>query len=163
MHRINQNKADREPYYIQIAKEQAKKATCMRSRCGAIIVRGNSIIGYGYNSPPRDLESQRRCNRKEETPKNFKSDVTCCIHAETRAINDALSHNSDKLPSSTLYFIRIDFTGNILKSKDPYCTYCSKAVLDAGISKFVLLREEGICIYDTDEYNNLSYLSKRIR
>jgi hypothetical protein len=29
--------------------------------------------------------------------------------------------------------------------------------LDVGISEFVLWHEQGITIYDTDEYNNLSF------
>ena len=29
--------------------------------------------------------------------------------------------------------------------------------LDAGIKKFVLWHEQGICIYDTEEYNEISF------
>jgi len=35
--------------------------------------------------------------------------------------------------------------------------YSSKMALDNNISKFVLLHKEGIGVYDTEEYNNLSF------
>lgn len=85
------------------------------------------------------------------------TDKTCCVHAEQRAIMDALRKNSEKLSGSRLYFIRLDKAGNTSKAGKPYCTICSKMALDAGISEFVLWHEEGICVYDTEEYNTLSY------
>lgn len=42
----------------------------------------------------------------------------------------------------------------------PYCTHCSRLALDAGIAEFVLWHNEGIAVYPTDEYNNLSYRYK---
>ena len=59
-----------------------------------------------------------------------------------------------------IYFIRIDEQGNKLKSKDLKCTICSRAVLDAGISEFALYSENGVQIYDTEEFNRLSYQYK---
>jgi hypothetical protein len=43
------------------------------------------------------------------------------------------------------------------KSGKPYCTICSKSALDIGIKEFVLWHEDGICAYDTAEYNLLSF------
>lgn len=75
---------------IKKAAEIALKATCLRAKCGTIIVKNNEIIGTGINSPPGEKESQRRCiaDKKELHPKI--TDKTCCIHAEQRAIMDAL-------------------------------------------------------------------------
>ncbi|MBI5804039.1 hypothetical protein HY450_02240 [Candidatus Pacearchaeota archaeon] len=36
-------------------------STCKRSRCGAVIVKDNMIIGRGFNSPPQNKEENRRC------------------------------------------------------------------------------------------------------
>lgn len=47
--------------------------------------------------------------------------------------------------------------GLILKAGKPYCTICSKMALDVGIAEFVLWHEEGITVYDTKEYNELSF------
>jgi len=71
---------------------------------------------------------------------------------------DALRKNSDKLPDSRLYFVRLDGGGKPSRAGEPYCTICSKMALDAGISEFVLWHEKGVCVYNTEEYNTLSYL-----
>ena len=79
------------------------------------------------------------------------------MHAEQRAIMDALKHHPDKIAWSRLYFIRLDENGLPARSGEPYCTLCSKMALDAGIAEFVLWKEKGVCVYDTDEYIVFSY------
>jgi hypothetical protein len=73
---------------------------------------------------------------------------------------DALARNSDKIIGSRLYFMRLDEEDNLTRAGKPYCTICSKMSLDVGIQEFVLWHEDGICVYDTDEYNLLSYKYK---
>lgn len=142
--------------YIQLAAEIGKKATCERSQCGSVIVKDNQVIGEGFNSPPNNLESQRRCVNKKIDYDIKVTDKTCCMHAEQRAIMDALRKNPDKIKGSTLYFVRLK-DGIIQVAGKPYCTICSKMALDVGIKYFVLLHETGLKFYDTEEYNNLSY------
>ena len=97
---------------------------------------------------------------KDTLDKTFKSDKTCCIHAEQRAIMDALKDYPGQIRESRLYFIRLDDQNQPKKSGKPYCTICSKMALDAGISEFVLWHKEGITVYDTKEYNELSFQYK---
>lgn len=139
------------------AQMVANGSTCLRSKCGSIIIdQNNIIIGQGYNSPPLNAACSE-C-RKDSLPKDFKSDKTCCMHAEQRAVMSALKFRPETLVGSTIFFVRLDEKGDIKPSGEPYCTICSKMCLDAGISKFVLWKEkEGICIYDTHEYNELSF------
>jgi deoxycytidylate deaminase len=146
--------------HMNEAAEVAAQALCLRARCGTVIVKDGEVIGQGYNAPPGDDISARRCERKHELAPTFKSDKTCCIHAEQRAIMDALAHHSDKINGSTLYFTRVDDENKIIFSGEPYCTICSKMSLDAGIAEFVLWHESGITAYDTREYNELSFKSK---
>ncbi len=142
---------------IQLASE----STCHRSKCASIIIskehfdkEQNIIIGYGYNSMPCNKQSSTCA--KDFLPENFKSDKTCCVHAEQRAIMCALDQK-DKLKDSYLFFIRIDENNNPIPAGDPYCTICSKMALDVGISKFCLWHKEGWVAYDTEYYNNLSF------
>jgi len=137
------------------AAEIALNSCCLRSKCGSIIVNHGRIIGIGWNSPP----GNRRIKKcfKEDLPKDFISDKTCCIHAEDRAIRDALAKNPQELKGSRLYFIRLDKNNKITKAGSPYCTWCSKTALDAGIKEFVLWHEKGIAVYNTEEYNKLSF------
>jgi dCMP deaminase len=143
--------------FLLSAAEIAKRATCERARCGSVITSGKAIIGTGYNSPAGNLESQRRCGAHKDSLHDKVTDKTCCIHAEQRAIFDALKNHPDLIKGATLYFTRIDKTDKVKKSGKPYCTICSKSALDVGIRYFVLWHEDGICAYDTEEYNLLSY------
>ena len=141
--------------YMNKAAEIASNSNCLRSKCGSIIIKENEIIGLGFNSPPQNKKLEHCL--KDSLPENFKSDKTCCVHAEQRAIMDALRKNPDKLLGSVLYFIRLDEKGEKTKAGKPYCTFCSKMALDVGIAEFVLWHEQGICSYDTEEYNAISF------
>ena len=136
--------------FMYLAEQEARKASCLRSKCGSVIVKDKVIIGRGYNSPPLD-QILERC-WKDDLPTNFKSDKTCCIHAEQRAIMDVLVGNAEKMKNSRIYFIRLDLENKIIYANEPYCTICSKMALDVGIKEFVLWHEQGIAIYDTYEY-----------
>ena len=135
--------------------EQAKFALCHRSKCGSLIVVNNAfVIGRGFNAMPN--LKQTACF-KDSLPANFKSDKTCCIHAEQNAIMDALTNRERSIKGSTLYFIRLDENDQPKHSGQPYCTICSKLALEVGISKFVLWHKEGWTAYDTKYYNELSF------
>ncbi|MFO0765144.1 MAG: deaminase [Patescibacteria group bacterium] len=145
--------------WIESAAKLAREhSRCGRARCGSVIVLGDEVIGEGVNSPPGDIEGQSRCHRKDELKDGFKSDRTCCVHAEQRAVMDALKRRSEGLQGSMLYFVRLDENGEPKPSGQPYCTICSKMALDAGIAEFVLWHGKNELIaYDTLEYNDLSF------
>jgi deoxycytidylate deaminase len=145
------------------ASDAALKSTCVQRRCGSVIVKGGEVIGEGFNSPPADRESARRCLIEKGDYHERVTDKTCCVHAEQRAIIDALRRNPGKLEGSRLYFIDIE---NPKKGKNgdaipkragrPYCTMCSKLALDVGIAEIALWHESGVYVYDTEEYNKIS-------
>jgi deoxycytidylate deaminase len=138
-------------------QEIAQKATCTRSRCGSIIIKDDEVIGQGFNTPPAGLDSQRRCSNSKDSYHSKVTDKTCCVHAEQRAIMDALRNHPDKIVGSRLFFVRLGENGQAKTSRKPYCTICSKMALDTGVKEFVLWQTEGFCAYDTAEYNSLSY------
>jgi deoxycytidylate deaminase len=144
-------------YWIQEAVKEARHATCERSKCGSIIVTNGAIIGRGSNSPAGNDEGQRRCSADKTAYDRKVTDKTCCVHAEERAIMDALRTHSDNIVGSTLYFARLGEHGTLAPSGHPYCTLCSKMALDVGVAFFVLYHEDGPCAYDTRTYNTLSY------
>jgi len=141
--------------HILLAAMFAKQSKCLRSRCGSVIVNNGEVIGRGWNSPPGDIKPARCI--KDLLPAGFKSDRHCCVHAEQRAIKDALERNPGRVKGARLYFIRLDDQGTIKRSGKPYCTQCSKEALDNGLAEFVLYHDQGICVYDTKEYNELSF------
>lgn len=147
--------------YFEQAIEEAKKATCERRKCGSVVVSvDGEILGRGWNGPPAGDEAQRRCGRKSELHLEFKSDKTCCPHAEWRAIFAALRTRPDDIVGATLYFAAVDEVGNHVFVGEPYCTICSKIALDVGLSWFGLWHETGIRLYGTREYNDVSFAWK---
>lgn len=144
-------------HWMLEAAKVARKALCLNARCGTVIVKDGEIIGEGYNAPPLDDISNRMCDSKYDEPVKKNYDRTCCVHAEQRALMDAQKCNPEKLSGSTLYFVRINENGDILKSGMPYCTVCSRWALDLRVKYFTLWHEEGIKLYPTQEYNGLSY------
>ncbi len=158
----------------------AKLATCLRARCGAVVIsKHGRQLGFGYNHIPQkdaghllamytwirylgtirlQKPDKHLICRKDSLPVGFKSDKTCCIHAEQMAIIEALKNNgADDLNGGTIFFVRIDKDGNPEYAGEPWCTICSKLALDVGIERFVLYQVEGWTAYETEYYNELSF------
>lgn len=141
--------------FLACAAREAENSTCLRKKCGAVVVKDGKVIGKGFNSPPGDVVPSKCI--KNDLLVDFKSDRTCCVHAEQRAIMDALRHYPEEIEGSTLYFTILDNEGTMAKSGRPYCTICSKMALDVKIGRFVLWHKKGITVYKTDEYNRISF------
>ena len=147
--------------FMKQAAVVAQKSSCLRSKCGSVIVKSGIVIGEGCNGPAGG-EILHEC-RKDKLPPNFKSDMTCCMHAEERAIMQTLKEKGKEIEGARLYFIRLDDRGNLSKAGEPYCTICSKMSYDVGIAEFTLWHEKGICVYGSKEYNDISFASKATR
>ena len=46
-------RVSKENYYLDIAQTVAERATCLRRKFGAIIVKNDVIFSTGYNCAPR--------------------------------------------------------------------------------------------------------------
>lgn len=139
------------------AVKEARKSLCLNRKCGSVIVKGEVVVGGGYNAPPLDDEKNRTCLDAYEYSHKKNFDRTCCVHAEWRAIMDALRRNPEKITGSRMYFASVSEAGEPQISGRPFCTVCSRLALDSGISEFILWHTEGLTAYDTDEYNKTSY------
>jgi deoxycytidylate deaminase len=135
--------------------EVAAQALCVRVRCGAVVARGGLVLGVGRNDPP-DQRAPSYCG-KDDLPAGFRSDRTCCVHAEQNAILNALRAHPGQVAGARMYFLRIDGDGNPVRAGAPYCTICSKLTQAAGIAEFVLWHQHGMTVYNADEYNLLSF------
>ena len=140
----------------------AVKSLCLRRKCGSVVVKNGKIIGAGFNSPPQNKTELRICLDEYEIPAGFRHDRTCCVHAEQRAISEAVRGGED-MNGARIYFADVDSDGNMLRANTPKCTICSRAALDVGIAEFYLYGDDGVRSYPTDEYNRLSYEHKTPR
>lgn len=133
----------------------AKQSQCERALCGSVIVKYGKIIGKGFNGPAGN--EAKRCHDNYRIPENNKHDITCCVHAEIRAIHDAITNSPGDLNGASLYFIRLNSLREPTGAGTPYCTICSREALDAGLAEFGLWRDDHFQMYNTQVYNDLSY------
>lgn len=112
-------------YFLNIAKEVAKRSTCPRASVGAVIVRDNRILSTGYNGA---APGEPHC-----------IDVGClleyghcqrAIHAETNAVAQAAKFGIT-IDGATLYFW--DSLGRPAES----CVKCLQVMKAAGIIRIV--------------------------
>lgn len=137
----------------------ATYSNCLRLKVGAKIVKNingrDKDLSRAFNSPPGN--KQLEFCLKDSLPRDFKSDKTCCVHAEERAIIEASKNFSDYLLGSTIYLMKLDINNRIIFAEKPYCTICSKLALDYGIKEWVLWHKQGFYKYDAEEFNEISF------
>lgn len=144
--------------YLCLAEKEARRSICKNARNGAVIRNGRIVIGRGFNSPPLNKEEFRTCLDEYSIPKKkVKFDRTCCVHAEWRAVMDALKNHPKSIKGSKLYHVRLDEKGNAMKMDKPFCTTCSRIILDSGVGEFVARHKKGVVAFSTGEFNRLSY------
>ena len=143
--------------FLARAAEAAKESKCRKAHCGAIVVVDEQIVGRGYNAPPQDRSDFGTCswpyNADSAKPRY---DQTCCLHAEWRAVLDAAS--TGLLPcNASLYFLRLLPDDRWAEEDNPYCTVCSRLILDVGITEIYVPNSRGIVSYSAEEFYRLSY------
>ena len=144
--------------WLGVAARLAQTATCLRAKGGSVIISAKGKrIGAGVNTPPNGQETQRRCAKEKASYHPKVTDKTCCVHAEQRAIMDALRTSPCDIAGARLYYARLAEDGSLAYAGQPYCTICSKMALDVGVTEFVLWHETGIAVYSTEEYNERSF------
>jgi dCMP deaminase len=126
-------------YYLNIAREVAGRATCLRRKFGAVIVKSKQIVSTGYNGAPRgtancsDLNS---CLRNDLGAKPGEHYEWCrSVHGEANAIIHASRFD---MIGATLYLVGIDaVNGQIVTDAEP-CRMCKRMIINAGIEQAVV-------------------------
>ena len=140
-------------HYMRLAAEEARKSTCKKSQRGALIVKGNEVLGRGYNKVTLDALCDP-CIR-EKISDNGRVELCSAIHAEQMAIIAAVN-NRRALGGSRMYCIKIK-DGQMRASGMPSCTVCSRMIYEAKIAEFVLWHKSCYAIYNAKELNELSF------
>jgi dCMP deaminase len=114
-------------YFMKIAEDVASRATCIRRKVGAVIVKDRWIITTGYNGAPANIAhcTEESCLRtKYNVPSGERHELCRGLHAEQNAIIQAALH------------------GVSIKGASIYCTHqpcsiCTKMLINSGIQKIV--------------------------
>ena len=128
----------KETYYLDIADTVSERATCLRRRYGAIIVRNDEIIATGYNGAPRgrrNCTDVNYCAREEmKIPSGQRYELCRSVHAEANAIISAPRRD---MIDAVLYLSgRSAATGELLGDTTP-CSMCRRMIINAGIERVV--------------------------
>jgi dCMP deaminase len=136
---MDMNRVSKENYYLDIAETVAERATCLRRKFGAIIVKNDSIISTGYNGAPRgrkNCSDLGYCMRdKLNIPRGERYEMCRSVHAEANAI---IAAPRDQMLGATLYMVCVDPANGGLCAGTSSCMMCKRLVINAGIEKVVV-------------------------
>jgi dCMP deaminase len=121
------DRPDWNEYFLRITQDVAQRATCVKRKVGAIIVKDNHILATGYNGSPKGFDhcTEETCIRKQmNVPSGQRHELCRGLHAEQNAIIQAAWHGV-KIEGSTMYC-----------TCQP-CAICVKMLINAGIRKLV--------------------------
>ncbi|GBD97292.1 MAG TPA: dCMP deaminase family protein [Nitrospirae bacterium] len=129
-------------YFIEIAKVVSSRATCMRRRYGAVIVKDKVIISTGYNGSPRGIQNcidLQKCTRKElNVPSGERYELCEAVHAEQNAIINA---PPDRMKDATIYIAGFEEDESFAAGKP--CKLCDRMIRNAQIKEVVYLGKDG--------------------
>jgi len=130
------NRPTKEHYYLGIAKEVARRGTCLRRNFGAVIVKNDQIISTGYVGAPRKSKNCidiGKCTREEQNiPQGQRYELCRSVHAEMNAIIHA--SRADMIDSS-MFLVGIDVDTNKLVENSEPCKLCKRVIINAGIKE----------------------------
>lgn len=148
------NRTSKEIYYLNIADAVLSRATCLRRKYGAIIVRNDEILSTGYNGAPRGRQNCTdigSCTRdKLGIPSGERYELCRSVHAEANCIISAARRD---MLGGTLYLVgRNAKTSEFLADTMP-CSMCKRLIINAGLTQVVVRTgEEDFTVIHTREW-----------
>ncbi len=112
-------------YFMGITDLVASRATCVRRRVGAVLVKDKRILCSGYNGAPAGVShcQDTGCLRaKLNVPSGEKHELCRGVHAEQNVIIQA-----------AYYGIQVN-EASLYCTTQP-CSICAKMIINAGIKK----------------------------
>ena len=110
-------------YFMQMAELTATLSYAKRLQVGALIVKGNRIVGTGYNGMPTDWEND--CEIEVNGELKTKAEV---LHAETNAIAK-VAQSTETSEGSTMFCTHAP------------CLDCAKLIYQSGIATLYFKHE----------------------
>jgi dCMP deaminase len=129
----DRTRPDRMDYYMGIAIAVRRRANCIGSRVGAVLVKDDRIISTGYNGTPQGMPNCEeggceRCANRQKYRSGHGYDVCICVHAEQNALITASRFGTP-------------VEGAVLYTTMRPCFGCAKELLQARIYAVYYLNE----------------------
>lgn len=119
-------------YFLDMAYLVGTRGTCDRGHAGTVIVKDRRLLATGYAGSPRGLPHCDEVGHEMQTAKDENGKISeHCIrttHSETNAIANAARFGT-AIDGATMY------------SKMVPCYACAKVVINAGIKRFVAIKD----------------------
>jgi len=115
-------------YFLEVSSLVAKRATCLRRKVGAVLVKDKKILATGYNGAPKGLKHclDIGCLRERlKVPSGQRHELCRGLHAEQNVLLQAAFYGVGTL-GSTLYV-----------TNHP-CVICAKMLINAGVKEVVI-------------------------
>ncbi|MDD3803860.1 MAG: dCMP deaminase family protein [bacterium] len=123
------NRPSWEEYFMEIASLVSTRATCLRRKVGAIIVKDRHILSTGYNGPPKNTphcDEIGGCMREKlNVPSGERMELSRAVHAEQNAIIQAAK-------------LGINIEGSDMFVTNQPCFICAKMIINAGIKRIYI-------------------------
>lgn len=110
-------------YFLEVAVLVSKRATCLRRRVGAVLVKDKKILATGYNGAPSGLKHciDIGCLRERlNIPSGERQELCRGLHAEQNVLLQAALYG-------------VSTRGSILYVTNQPCIICAKMLINAGI------------------------------
>lgn len=135
-------------YFLNIAREVATRATCLRRQFGAVIVREKRIMSTGYAGAPNGVPNccdLGKCYRQEKKiPSGEHYELCRSVHAEMNAVIQA---GYDRTRGAKIYIAGIDLEGNSVEIEAIPCRLCRRVIINASIEEVVTRKDNEIMHY----------------
>jgi len=139
----NEERIDRDTYFLTLARTVALRATCLRRKYGAIIVKNNRIFSTGYCGAPRGEPNCCDigiCKREEMGfPQGEGYDYCIGVHAEENAI---VMCAPEYMEGATIYISGFTAKSRCLVPSHP-CKRCMRLIKNALLKKVVYQIADG--------------------
>lgn len=114
---------------IAFAIEAAKQSPCAKSKRGAVLFDDEDRVwGKGWNGPPPQVGgSLSKCDGSATCREHC---TKRCLHAESRAVVDAMTNRGSSFPA--MLHVKIDEDGKLVAGGGPSCWQCSRLIVDVG-------------------------------
>jgi len=141
---MEEKRPPKDEYYLGIAKQISKRATCFRSKFGAIIVKDDAIVAAGYNGAPRktkDCFERGECLRDNlKIPRGQQYELCRSVHAEQNCFINAARSGANIL-GGDMFMYAENGEGKMIDAVP--CFICKKMILNAGLNRVVSYLHDG--------------------
>jgi deoxycytidylate deaminase len=138
---------------VERAAELARDSHA-RTRHAAVLMRDDSMVGWGTNGVPFPGEDHCYCKFGE-----YHHHDNCRTHAEQRAITLAREGDGwQMLQGSKLIYVRLQEDDSMRLEEPHFCARCSRLALSLGLDEWIFALSGGLVGYSSADYDRIAQL-----